>query len=52
MNACNNCSRSLSCDCQKRIASDGKQCCAACVTDYEKRLQELKRIREQEKQNP
>ena len=53
MNSCSNCKRSLGCTCQKRTASDGTQCCAACLVDYEKRLQELKKIKEQQqKHNP
>jgi len=52
MDACNNCKRTLGCSCQKRIASNGNQCCAACVAEYEKKLLEIKRQQEQAKQNP
>ena len=32
---CQNCGSRLSCGCQKRTASDGKQCCSKCITAYE-----------------
>lgn len=35
---CPNCNRKLTCGCKKRTASDGKQCCASCVSTYEKTL--------------
>jgi len=35
---CPNCNSKLSCGCQKRVASDKKQCCSACVTQYEQNL--------------
>lgn len=31
---CPNCGSVLSCGCQRRVASDGKQCCSSCVTRY------------------
>ncbi len=35
---CQNCKRKLSCGCSRRKASDGKQCCTACVKAYEAKL--------------
>lgn len=32
---CPNCGKSLSCGCQKRVASDGKQVCTSCIGAYE-----------------
>ena len=29
---CANCGAKLTCGCQKRVAANGKQCCASCVT--------------------
>ena len=37
---CQNCTRKLSCGCQKKTASDGKQVCSQCIQDYEKKLKE------------
>jgi hypothetical protein len=28
---CPNCNAALSCGCQKRVASNGKQCCTNCI---------------------
>lgn len=36
---CTNCQSTLSCGCQQRIASDGKQVCANCLAAYEKRIE-------------
>lgn len=53
MDSCNNCKRSLSCSCQKRTASNGAQCCAACLQTYEQHLQQLKEIQQlQQQTNP
>lgn len=38
MAICANCGAHLSCGCQRRNASDGKQCCENCVTAYEQKL--------------
>jgi hypothetical protein len=35
---CPNCSSQLSCGCQKRVASDGKQVCSSCLNAYEHKL--------------
>lgn len=32
---CPNCGTALTCGCQRKVAFDGTQCCASCVTDYE-----------------
>jgi hypothetical protein len=32
---CANCGKILSCGCQKRVASNGKNCCKACLSVYE-----------------
>lgn len=37
---CPNCNSQLSCGCQKRTASDGKQVCSTCITVYENKLKE------------
>ena len=39
---CPNCNSKLSCGCQKRTASDGKQVCTSCQAFYENKLKELK----------
>lgn len=35
---CPNCGAKLSCGCQRRTASDGKQGCAQCIPRYEEQL--------------
>jgi hypothetical protein len=35
---CQNCQSKLSCGCQKRIATDGREVCSSCVTTYENSL--------------
>jgi len=35
---CPNCKSKLTCGCQKRIASDGKQVCSSCINNYETNL--------------
>jgi len=37
---CPNCSTTLSCGCQKRTASDGKQVCSSCIQAYESKLKQ------------
>ncbi len=32
---CPNCQKQLTCGCQKRVASDGKQVCSSCFVSYE-----------------
>jgi hypothetical protein len=39
---CSNCKSQLTCGCQKRTASDGKQVCSNCLNAYEKKLKEEK----------
>jgi hypothetical protein len=38
---CPNCKAALGCSCKLRKASDGKQVCTHCLTNYEKALQVL-----------
>lgn len=38
MARCGNCKAKMGCSCQKRKASDGKQCCVKCITVYEKKI--------------
>jgi hypothetical protein len=40
---CSNCRAALSCGCQKRVASDGKQVCSSCIDAYERKLAEAKK---------
>jgi hypothetical protein len=35
---CANCGATLTCGCQKKVASDGKLCCSKCVTSYEQKI--------------
>tara|TARA_R100000278_G_scaffold103443_1_gene79852 strand:+ start:1327 stop:1473 length:147 start_codon:yes stop_codon:yes gene_type:complete len=39
---CLNCGATLSCGCQKRTASDGRQVCNACINAYEAKLKQQK----------
>ena len=39
---CPNCGAKLSCGCQRRTASDGKQGCVQCIPAYEERLKAQK----------
>jgi hypothetical protein len=41
---CPNCGTTLSCGCQKRVASNGALCCDQCIQPYEQRLIETKVI--------
>ena len=38
MSVCPNCKNQLSCGCQRRTASDGKQVCSNCLGQYEGQL--------------
>ena len=38
MSQCLNCKATLTCGCQKRVASDSKQCCTKCLFTYEQQL--------------
>lgn len=35
---CQNCGKQITCGCQKKIASNGKQVCSSCVGNYEQTL--------------
>lgn len=35
---CQNCGSKLSCGCQKRVASDGKEVCSTCASNYENQI--------------
>lgn len=35
---CNNCETPITCGCQKRVASDGREVCDECLEGYEKSL--------------
>lgn len=35
MRTCSNCGTAISCGCQVKTASDGKQVCNSCITQYE-----------------
>lgn len=39
---CPNCGTRLTCGCQKKTASDGKQVCSNCLAAYERQLTLLK----------
>mgnify|MGYP003633570264 CR=1 FL=1 len=41
---CNNCNATLSCGCKKRAASDGTSCCTGCVTVYNNKIAQEKKI--------
>lgn len=38
MAKCLNCGTNMTCGCQKRKASDGKECCSHCLNAYEAQL--------------
>ena len=38
MRTCQNCSTAITCGCQVKTASDGKQVCNNCVSNYETKL--------------
>ena len=38
MRSCNNCGAAITCGCQDRIASNGKQVCTQCSVSYEQQL--------------
>lgn len=38
MSACLNCGAKITCGCQKRKASDGKEVCANCLSTYENKI--------------
>ena len=40
---CPNCQKVITCGCQKKVASDGKQVCSSCVAAYEQMLRSLKK---------
>lgn len=51
MNNCPNCNSQITCGCQKKTASDGKQVCSACIQKYEQTLHELKLEMKKNNQN-
>ena len=44
MAQCSNCSKTMSCGCQRRTASDGKSVCASCLNIYEKSLKLVTKV--------
>lgn len=40
---CPNCQAPITCGCQKKVASDGKQVCNNCLPAYEQMLRNLKK---------
>lgn len=40
---CPNCTAVITCGCQKKVASDGKQVCTKCAEAYEQHLRNLKK---------
>ena len=38
MNQCPNCNTAISCSCQIRTATDGKQVCSNCISSYEDKI--------------
>ena len=40
---CPNCGAKLTCGCQKKVASDGKQVCSNCLSLYEQMLKNIKK---------
>ena len=45
---CPNCNSAITCGCQKRTASDGKEVCSSCIAFYEKSIIELKNLADNE----
>ena len=43
---CLNCSRTLTCGCQKKMASNGKWVCSSCIQSYENNLKAIKEKRD------
>jgi hypothetical protein len=41
MSTCPNCKARITCGCQKRKASDGKQVCSTCLNKYEIGLKKI-----------
>jgi len=39
---CPNCNNTLSCGCQKRVASNGAQVCTSCIASYEVKIHKPK----------
>ena len=52
MQKCPNCSATLTCGCQRRVASDGKNVCTNCHTLYEKQLIEKRNRKNMESITP
>lgn len=49
---CPNCGTTLTCSCQRKIASDGTQCCSSCVAIYESKKRAKKAEAKQEDSEP
>lgn len=47
MRTCSNCGAQISCGCQDRTASDGKQVCSNCLAFYEQQLALVKQSLQQ-----
>lgn len=41
---CNYCKKTLTCGCQKRIASNGAQVCTNCISAYENNLKKIQTV--------
>ena len=51
MITCQNCTRTYSCSCQSRTASNGKRCCSICLPQAEQQAaheREILRIQQQQ----
>jgi hypothetical protein len=42
---CNNCKATLTCGCQKKVASNGANVCGNCISSYEANLKKIKLAR-------
>ena len=45
MASCPNCGAKLTCGCQRKTASDGKQGCVQCIPGYEQKLKMSKLVK-------
>ena len=41
---CKNCNGLITCGCEYQLASDGTNCCDACIKDYEAKLKASKDV--------
>ena len=51
MAKCSNCSKTMSCGCQRRTASDGRTVCSSCSNAYEKSINSPKSVIQTDLQN-